>query len=114
MYTEIDETPCVALNEANIPAARTERDVGNEHVVIGRLIRRLRVSEPPDRFHQLAVNVLRSSLGVEAVAWVPREASEPLIVSGAVEGGEPASYRALTRLANRDGTMRQDEVRPGR
>lgn len=71
------------------------RDESNEHVVIGRLIRRLRVSEPPERFRTLATNVLRSSMGVEAVAWVPAESRDPVIVSGLVDEMGPSGYRDL-------------------
>jgi putative nucleotidyltransferase with HDIG domain len=114
MHAELDGSDGAAVIEAAKLASGSQRDEGSEHVVIGRLIRRLRVSEPPDRFHQLATNVLRSSLGVEAVAWVPRESSEPVIVSGAVEGLEPTSYRDLAWSGNRDGNAMHDEVNPGR
>src|SRR5580704_3971421 len=102
MHAELDENDGAAVIDAATLASGSQRDEGSEHVVIGRLIRRLRVSEPPDRFHQLAANVLRSSLGVEAVAWGPRESSEPVIIAGAVDGLEPPSYRALARSGNRD------------
>ncbi len=114
MHAELDGNDGAAVIEAAKLASGSQRDEGSEHVVIGRLIRRLRVSEPPDRFHPLATNVLRSSLGVEAVAWVPRESREPVIVSGAVDGLEPSSYRALAQSGNRDGTAIHDEVSPGR
>jgi HD-GYP domain-containing protein (c-di-GMP phosphodiesterase class II) len=87
-------------------AARSEagRDDRSEHVVIGRLIRRLRISESPERFHALATSVLRSSLGVEAVAWVPAEDREPVVVAGAVEPMTPASFRALIPPGDDDGS----------
>ncbi len=94
-------------------ATGSQRDEASEHVVIGRLIRRLRVSEPPDRFHQLAANVLRSSLGVEAVAWVPRETNEPVIVAGNVDELGPSSYRALSQSENHEGAAMYDEVGAG-
>lgn len=68
---------------------------GGEHVAIGRLIRRLRISEPPGRFRELATSVLRSSLGAQAVAWIPREPGEPLIIAGRVDGMEWTDYRDL-------------------
>lgn len=92
MYGESDANEGLAAIEAAMP---TRREEDGEHVVIGRLIRRLRVSEPPERFHFLAATVVRSSMGVGAVAWVPREAREPAIVAGRVEGMEPADFRAL-------------------
>src|SRR5262249_23045452 len=50
----------------------------SEHVIIGRLIRRLRISDPPHRFQALATTVLRSSLDVAAVAWVPHDPPQPV------------------------------------
>jgi hypothetical protein len=87
-----------------MPGSRTGPDEDSEHVVIGRLIRRLRISEPPDRFHVLSTTVLRSSLGVEVVAWVPRDEREPVVVAGALEGVGPSAYRALTPPADDEAT----------
>ncbi len=92
-----------AAVETSTKVSDSSRDLGNEHVVIGRLIRRLRVSESPERFHLLAANVLRSSLRVEAVAWVPRDPSEAVIVAGSVAGMDLLSYRSLTQSAAADG-----------
>ena len=79
-----------------------KRGEESEHVVIGRLIRRLRISDPPDRFQELATTVLRSSLGVAAVAWVPRDSYEPVIVGGAVEGLDAQGYRSLPAPSGRE------------
>jgi putative nucleotidyltransferase with HDIG domain len=76
-----------------------------EHVVIGRLIRRLRISDPPARFQALATNVLRASLGMAAVAWVPADENEPVAVSGELEGVSPGSFRLLLPPAFRDSVM---------
>jgi putative nucleotidyltransferase with HDIG domain len=97
-----------------VEAATLERDEDSEHVVIGRLIRRLRVSESPERFHALATNVLRSSLAVEAVAWVPRDGREPVIVSGLVDEMEPSLYRLLAQSAVSEGDCRADDGAQGR
>jgi len=70
-------------------------DKEGEHVVIGRLIRRLRVSDPPARFQTLATNVLRASLNVAVVAWFPADSREDPIVSGELPG---LSISALRRL----------------
>jgi HD-GYP domain-containing protein (c-di-GMP phosphodiesterase class II) len=110
MHAELDGNDGADVIGTATLASGSNRDEGSEHVVIGRLIRRLRVSEPPDRFHLLAANVLRSSLGVEAVAWVPRDAREAVVVAGSVEGLEPSSYRSLTQSATRDGAAMYDEV----
>ena len=56
-------------------ASAGKRADENEHIVIGRLTRRLRISDPPVRFQELATTVLRSSIGVSAVVWVPQESS---------------------------------------
>jgi HD-GYP domain-containing protein (c-di-GMP phosphodiesterase class II) len=95
MYAETDGNAGAAVIASPPPSSRPARDEGSDHVVIGRLIRRLRVSEPPDRFHVLATTVLRSSLGVEAVAWVPQDARGAVVVAGAVDGMEPSDYRTL-------------------
>ena len=103
MHTELEGSDGAAVIETGTMATASQRSEASEHIVIGRLIRRLRVSEPPDRFHQLAANVLRSSLGVEAVAWVPRETNEPVIVAGNVDELGPSSYRALSQTENHEG-----------
>lgn len=87
-----------------------KRDEESEHVVIGRLIRRLRISDPPDRFQELATTVLRSSLGVEAVAWVPRAPYEPVIVGGSVEGLDAPVYRSLPAPSGRDAMVVRNDV----
>jgi putative nucleotidyltransferase with HDIG domain len=74
-----------------------------EHVVIGRLIRRLKISDPPARFQTLATNVLRASIGAEAAAWVPSEDHEEVVVSGEVPGVTPQCYRLLAASLGRDG-----------
>ena len=77
----------------------------SEHVIIGRLIRRLRISDPPPRFQALATTVLRSSLDVAAVAWVPTDSREPVILGGSVEGLDAQGFRALPSPAGRETTL---------
>ena len=55
-------------------------------VAINRLIRRLRISDPPHQFQTVATTVLRTSLNLSAVAWVPKDVHEPVVVSGEIEG----------------------------
>ncbi len=74
----------------------------SEHVIIGRLIRRLRISDPPHRLQSLATTVLRSSLNVAAVSWVPKEAREPVIMGGSVEGLDAQGFRALPVPSDRE------------
>ncbi len=82
------------------PAVDDEEE--GEHVVIGRLIRRMRVSDSPARFQSLAANVLKTSLGMAAVAWVPNDSHEPVVVSGEIEGLRASSYRGFVPLAARE------------
>ncbi|MGB2608254.1 MAG: HD-GYP domain-containing protein [Isosphaeraceae bacterium] len=77
-------------------------DEEGEHVVIGRLIRRMRISDTPARFQSLAVNVLRTSLGMAAVAWVSNDSHEPVMVSGEIEGFRSSSYRYFVPLIPRE------------
>jgi putative nucleotidyltransferase with HDIG domain len=67
----------------------------SERMVIGRLIRRMRISDSPTRFQGLATNVLKTSLGMTAVAWVPSDARETVVVSGEIAGLHPADYRTM-------------------
>ena len=71
-------------------------------MVIGRLIRRMRISDPPRHFQSLATNVLKASLGMAAVAWIPSDSHEEVVVSGAIDGIRPVSYRALIPASSRD------------
>jgi HD-GYP domain-containing protein (c-di-GMP phosphodiesterase class II) len=83
----------VGLRHAPEPAA--SRAEGGERLLIARLIRRLKVSDPPERFQNLALNALRSAMGVAAAAWVPTPESELVVVSGEVEGLTGNGYRAV-------------------
>ncbi len=71
------------------------RGEGGDRLLTARLIRRLRVSDPPEKFQDLALNALRSSLGVAAVAWVPLQPGEATVVLGEVKGMGPADFRGL-------------------
>jgi HD-GYP domain-containing protein (c-di-GMP phosphodiesterase class II) len=68
---------------------------GNERLLIARLIRRLRISDAPERFQALATGALRGALAVAAVAWIPGNLHEPATISGEVEGLQGHDYRAL-------------------
>ncbi len=68
--------------------------------ITDRLIRRLRVSDPPERFQRRAASATREVLGVEAVAWIPDSSREPVVVSGGVAGLAADAYRALARGAS--------------
>ena len=77
----------------------------NERAVIGRLIRRLRISDSPQHFQTVATTVLRTSLEMAAVAWVPKDPHDAVVVSGAVPGLTTASYRGLSSPAGRESTL---------
>ncbi len=87
--------------------APADRDEESERQVVGRLIRRLRISVPPHDFQQIATTVARTSLNVEAVAWVPKSPSEPVVVSGRARGLDAQTYRALPAPSGRESTLIQ-------
>ena len=76
-------------------AASAFRGEGGDRLLTSRLIRRLRVSDPPQKFQDLALHALRQALGVAAVAWVPTQADEAVVVDGGVAGLTQANYREL-------------------
>ena len=76
-------------------AASPFRGEGGDRLLTSRLIRRLRVSDPPERFQDLALQSLRAALKVAAVAWVPSQAGEPTVVVGEVKGFAGPEYRSL-------------------
>jgi putative nucleotidyltransferase with HDIG domain len=86
------------------PEVATEppRDEESERQVMGRLIRRLRISDPPAHFQSVATTVLRTSLNVSAVVWVPKDGSEQTVVSGAVDGLDLPAYRDLPSPVGRE------------
>ncbi len=68
---------------------------GNERLIVARLIRRLRISDPPERFQQMAANALRAALGAQAVGWVPCHHAEPVVAVGEVGRLKGDGYRTL-------------------
>ena len=66
--------------------SRAHASEGDKGVAINRLTRRLRISDPPHHFQTVATTVLRTSLNLTAVAWVPRDPHEPVVVSGEIPG----------------------------
>ena len=51
--------------------AQAPRAEGGERVLTARLIRRMRISDAPEHFQELALKAVRAALQVAAVAWVP-------------------------------------------
>ena len=68
---------------------------GGERLITARLIRRLRISDPPERFQQLATNALRTAMNVQALAWVPYHHGESVVASGDVGSLSGEGYRRL-------------------
>ena len=91
-----------SIHETHVIPVTTPGDDESERMVIGRLIRRMRISDSPTRFQGLATSVLKTSLGMAAVAWVPAESHEPVVVSGGVEGFRPGAFRSLLPEASGD------------
>ena len=77
------------------PAAMGFALDGAERLLSARLIRRMRISDPPEQFQDLALKALRGALRASVVAWVPTSVSEPIVVAGEVEGLKPRDLRAL-------------------
>jgi HD-GYP domain-containing protein (c-di-GMP phosphodiesterase class II) len=92
----------------SLPLSTDEESKG---VVISRLTRRLRISDPPHLFQTVATTVLRTSLNVRAVAWIPKDAQESVVVSGVIEGLDSKAYRAFPSPAGHESTYicRDDE-----
>ncbi|QEH33601.1 Cyclic di-GMP phosphodiesterase response regulator RpfG [Aquisphaera giovannonii] len=93
-------TPYHPASQQSGPAAPDDEQP--DRAVISRLIRRMRVSDPPARFQSLATNVLRSSLRVAAVAWLPAERDGQGVVSGSIEGLHDGALRRIAAQAGRD------------
>jgi HD-GYP domain-containing protein (c-di-GMP phosphodiesterase class II) len=77
----------------------------SERQVIGRLIRRLRISDAPQAYQAMATTVLRTSLNMAAVAWVPKDSHQQVVVSGTVEGLSSQAYRVFPSPAGRESTF---------
>ncbi len=88
------------------------RGEGEDRLLTARLIRRLRVSDPPERFQDLALQALRSALKVAAVAWVPSQANEPTVVVGEVKGVVDKDYRWFVPLDRPDSILLNNEPDP--
>ncbi len=81
--------------------ASSDSAYGARHqpTIADRLIRGLRVSDQPERFQRTAVSTIQEALDVAAVAWVPGNNRDPVVVAGEVETLTPENYRSLVHLA---------------
>jgi len=90
------------------PSSKPDADPqpdGDKGIAINRLTRRLRISDPPHHFQTVATTVLRTSLNLTAVAWVPRDGHEPVVVSGEIPGLSAQAYRGFPSPAGHDSTI---------
>jgi HD-GYP domain-containing protein (c-di-GMP phosphodiesterase class II) len=90
---------------SDIDLHRAPPEEKTERAVIGRLIRRLRISDSPQHFQRVATTVLRTSLEMAAVAWVPNDPDEALVISGEVKGLTAGTFRALPSAAGRESML---------
>jgi HD-GYP domain-containing protein (c-di-GMP phosphodiesterase class II) len=89
------------------------RGEGGDRLLTARLIRRLRISDPPERFQDLALQAVRAALKVEAVAWVSAVPSEPVVLVGEVKKMTADHFRSLAPTAGDKGVL-LDNDRSGR
>ena len=101
--------------------SRLHQSDGDKGVAINRLTRRLRISDPPHHFQTVATTVLRTSLNLIAVAWVPRDPHEQVVVSGEIPGvsvqayrGFPAPRGTIRRFSALMARQRKPKARPRR
>ena len=80
---------------ASSPPQSTQPHEFGERLITARLIRRLRISDPPERFQLLATNALRTAMNVQALAWIPCRHEEPVVASGEVGHMKGEAFRAL-------------------
>jgi hypothetical protein len=81
---------CRTQSRPSLPSSRSR-----EGPLLDRLIRRLRVSDSPEKFQRLAIASLRDELGVELVAWVPTPPRDPVLISHESEVHKDEVFRAL-------------------
>jgi len=115
MQNQCDENKNVERGSRNPELAMAQpRDEESERLVMGRLIRRLRISDHPAHFQSVATTVLRTSLNMSAVVWVPKDCNESIVVSGAVEGLNSQTYRDLPLPAGPESTLISGDEETGR
>ncbi len=91
-------------------ASHWPRSESGERVIIGRLIRRLRISDAPERFQGLATAALRNALNVSVVAWIPNHHHEPVVAAGELPGHKGNDYRTLISQQQRDSIVIQNHA----
>lgn len=95
-----------------VEAAETETlEVYPPPSLADRLIHRLRISDPPDRFQRMATAEIREAVQVEAVAWIPGSRRESVIISGELEGLRPEAYRQLVLNSSKRNLWTSDRLK---
>jgi putative nucleotidyltransferase with HDIG domain len=100
--SSVEEREQAAI-EPEIAIGRPEER--GDRAVIARLIRRLRISDSPKDFQTVATTVLRTSLDLSAVAWIPKHPHESAVISGSVAGLNAAAFRAFPSPAGRESRL---------
>src|ERR1700729_315764 len=100
--SSVEEREQAAI-EPEIANGRPEEH--GDRAVIARLIRRLRISDSPKDFQTVATTVLRTSLELSAVAWIPKHPHESAVISGSVAGLNAAAFRAFPAPAGRESRL---------
>ena len=95
-------------SEKSPPAAPPKSVEGGDRQIVARLIRRLKISDPPVRFQQMATNALKAALGVQAVAWVPCHHAEPVVAAGEVGRLKGNGFRTLLPGPQGKGSLQID------
>lgn len=115
MQNECDKNKNIEKGTQNPELAMAlPRDDQSERLVLGRLIRRLRISDPPEHFQSVATTVLRTSLNMSAVVWVPKESYDSIVVSGSVDGLDLQAYRDLPSPIGPESTLISGDEPEGR
>lgn len=85
----------VALRFEAEAALRASSQAPRTSTVVDRLIRRLRVSDAPERFQKRATMAVRDALELQAVAWIPGSSRAPIVSAGEVPGMMVDEFRAI-------------------
>ena len=75
--------------------ARTGHERARASDVADNLLRRLRVSDPPEKFQRRALAVVRDALDVEAVAWISKDDRDRVLMAGSIPGIAIETFREL-------------------
>ncbi len=92
-----------ALSSRRVAVSNGSDRLDSKPNPLERLLRRFRVSDPPERFQREATESLRADLNLAVVGWIPASARDSVVVSGSVPGFVIDSYRSLVHGSPPDG-----------